>query len=706
MQLHRLAALAVVACAVAALAAAGGATAAAPATRAAAPVPSLTPKATAALWRRLVHERPSRSFRSTGDCRPLRAVFYAPTDWLRLTTKLAAAASPCAQYFVSVPPLVSDKSQPRADQAWRIRALGPNFHALAEIHVAGWTTWLANNPGRTWYDAGVEARRRMAAAGYQVSLGDGWALNELSSAVRVGNGNARANMRTFLRGLYEGDGTLPRVRGAVFITGMNQGTGELSVYQARLQDWYEDAAFWEELSAYVSDWSQELYGDVRTYAAPGVPLDVRRDSLNDYLQHQVALARVAPPAASAAASFLETASSPLGNAAWAYDAAFGWTAVSAELMQHYVSAQTYALRTAGNARFGFAWSPKNLFALPTADFAAQTDALLERLATAIRDSGFDGADLGACGTSWCAGDLDGAALATQWRTFDAWKPSQLAFTTAQTALVAGTETSYTIELRTATGVPYAAGLPVTVSLRTTSPGGRFATTGEWTPALDATIPNGAASVTFRYHDTIAGTTSLTASATGKVPATLAVDVAAAPLSRVAVAPSSVSLEPGDSATLTATTTDAYGNAVSAAVAWSTTAPGTLSDATGASTTFHAGTGGGSGSVTATASDVAGSASVVVSGGARVESISYVRISGGFRMTVRVVDAAGRAVPGATVGYSIRRNGVAYVTSSGVTGADGTVSRSLSVPSGCYTAAVTSISVPGWDGTTPPNSFCK
>ena len=706
MQLYRLTALAVVACAAVALAAAGGAAAAAPKTRAAAPVPSLTPKATAALWRRLVRERPSRTFRATGDCRPLRAVFYAPTDWLRLTTKLAAAASPCAQYFVTVPPLVADKSQPRVDQAWRIRALGPSFHALAEIHVAGWTTWLANNPGKSWYDAGVEARRRMAAAGYDVSLGDGWALNELSSAVRVGNGNARANMRSFVRGLYEGDGTLPRVRGAVFITGMNQGTGELSVYQARVQDWYEDAGFWEDMSAYVSDWSQELYGDVRSYAVPGAALDARRDSLDDYLQHQVTLARVAPSSASAAATFLQSASSPLANAAWAYDAAFGWTAAPVDLMQHYVSAETYALRSAGNDRFAFAWSPKNLWALPTAEFTAQTDALLDRLAAAIRDSAPDGADLGACGTSWCAGDLDGATLATQWQTFDAWKPSQLAFTAAPASLVAGTEGSYTVELRTATGIPYAAGLPVTVSLRSTSPAGAFATTGDWTPALDVTIPNGAASVTFRYRDTAAGSASLTASAAGKAAAGSSVDVAAAPLARVVVAPASVALEPGGSVELTATTTDAYGNAVAGDVSWSTSAPGSLSSATGPTTTFQAGSAGGSGAVTATSGGVAGNASITVSGGARVESVTYVRISGGFQLTLRVVDAAGRAVSGAAVGYRIRRNGVTYLTRSGVTAWDGTVSLATSVPSGCYATTVTSVSTPGWDGTTPPNSFCK
>ena len=87
----------------------------------------------------------------------------------------------------------------------------------------------------------------MAATGYDVAAGDTWALNELSSAVRQGTGNARANMRAFLNGLYDGDGTLPTARGTVFIAGIGQGTTDLSLYQARLQDWYEDAGFWSDL---------------------------------------------------------------------------------------------------------------------------------------------------------------------------------------------------------------------------------------------------------------------------------------------------------------------------------------------------------------------------------------------------------------------------------------------------------------------------
>src|SRR5215211_1293992 len=103
-------------------------------------VPSLEPEQTQAEWAALVRARSERPEEpaAPGSCRPLRAVFYTATDWLRLTTKLATTPSPCAEYYISIPPLVSDKSQPRPDQAWRIRALGPAYHAAAEMNVTGW----------------------------------------------------------------------------------------------------------------------------------------------------------------------------------------------------------------------------------------------------------------------------------------------------------------------------------------------------------------------------------------------------------------------------------------------------------------------------------------------------------------------------------------------------------------------------------------
>jgi hypothetical protein len=485
------------------------------------PVPSLTPAKTAKLWRQLVQRPPV--FHQGADCTPLRAVFYAGTDWLRLATRLAANASPCALYFISVPPIVADKSQFRTDQAWRIRALGRQFHALAEVNVSGWSNWVAAN-GSTWDEAGREARRRMAAAGYDVDLGDSWVVNELSSAVRQGVGGARANMRSFIRGLYEGDGTVPAARGAVFVIGMSQATGELSVYQSRLQDWYEDAPFWDDMSAYVSDWSQELYGDVRNWAVPGADAATRAAPLNDYLQHEVALARAAPASASAAGSFLSAAYNPLANAAWAYTSAFGWTDVPSELMQSYVSSQASALRSFNGSRFGFAWAPKNLNALPAADFAAQTEAILDRLAVAI-----SGAD--ACAPTWCGGDLDGSAFNTGWQTFATWKPSLLAFTTEPQTIAAGSPSGpLTVEQRTNTGLAYTAGLPVSVTYASSSAGGSFSTSasGPWTPTLTVAIASGTSAVSVYYSDTQAGSPTITVSATGRVATTQVETIAPAP----------------------------------------------------------------------------------------------------------------------------------------------------------------------------------
>src|SRR5205085_11717923 len=81
------------------------------------PVPSLQPSATKRLWRKLVRRQRARRrvVAATGDCRPLRAVFYTQTDWMRLATKLAANPSPCAQYYFSFPSFADDHTQVRTD---------------------------------------------------------------------------------------------------------------------------------------------------------------------------------------------------------------------------------------------------------------------------------------------------------------------------------------------------------------------------------------------------------------------------------------------------------------------------------------------------------------------------------------------------------------------------------------------------------------
>ena len=548
---------------------------------------------------------------------------------MRLATKLAANASPCAQYYFSIPSLADDHTQLRSDQAWRIRALGPQFHAMAEISMSAWGTWVADN-GSTWYQAGVEARRRMVAAGYDVNLGDTWAVNEFSSAVRQGASTARADARNFVHGLYDGDGTQPPVRGTVFISGMGQGTLNFSVYKPNLEGWLTDSAFWADMNRYVSDWSQELYGDFRNYGVAGAPLATRRDYLNDYLQHVIVHANVGPDAAATARSYLQTASSPLANAAWQWDSGFGWTLVSAAQMEDYVSAQTYALRYYGAAtqptgadHWGFAWAPKNTSAMPTTDFNTQSGEIIDRLASAIHDSDQspDATNPGrnACGTTqnWCVTDISGAWFNDGWKTFTYWGQLALAFTTAPQTLSAGSPSGpMTVQLH-ASGTAQTSASNVGVTLSSSSPQGAFSTSGSgpWTSMLSLTIPAGSStSPSFYYEDTRAGSPVLTASASGPGSGTQTETVNPAPLASVTVSPSSASVTAGGAQAFAATGADAYGNAVSVAGAsWSVSPAGlgTVSPTSGSSTSFTAGPTTGSGSVIATVGSIPGSASVTV-----------------------------------------------------------------------------------------------
>jgi hypothetical protein len=444
----------------------------------------------------------------------LRVVFYSPADWLRLATKLKAHDVPCAQYYVSVPPLAADKTTFRRDQPWRIRALGANFHAVAEISYNGWARWIAAN-GKTWYDAGVEARTRMAAQGFDIGAGDTWAVNESSSAVRTGAGAARQNLRDLVRGLYTGNGGRA-AKGIVFVVGVGQSSTSLPTYKGTLQLWFDDDAFWSDMSAYVSDWSQEVYGDVMKYAVAGATPDVRRDELNAWLQHPLSLANAAPAEATTARSFLQAAYSPLGNAAWRYGAGagFGWTDVATEVMQDYVSAQTYAMRSAGT-RLGFAWTPKRPDGISSTQFAAESGALLDRLATAIHDSA--SAPEAAC-AAICTASLAGASFNEGWSDFATWLPAELDIVSPAVTAVAGSSAGpLTVRLRLA-GIARPDTQPVSVTLTSSSPAGAFATSadGPWTSTLTLQIPVGSTDASFYYRDAAVGSPSIGVSAPGRV----------------------------------------------------------------------------------------------------------------------------------------------------------------------------------------------
>jgi hypothetical protein len=690
------------------------------------PIPSLEPRATGLLWQQLVTH--PRAFRAQGDCRPLRGVFYAATDWLRLATKLAANASPCAQYYISIPPVVADKTTFRPDQAWRIRALGANFHALAEFHWTTWSRWVAST-GSTWYDAGVEARRRMAEAGFDVGAGDTWVVNEFPSTVRTGAGSARTNAREVVRGLYEGAGSR-HARGVVLIVGIGQQTNNVSVYQTNLQNWLADQAFWTDMSTYVSDWSQEAYGDVRRYAVPETPITTRRDYLNDYLQYTGVVARAGPPTIELARTFLSGAFSPVANAAWQWDSGYGFTNVSVDTMKSFVSAQVYALRSFSVAaglpqdHWGFAWQPRNTAALPATDFASQTGAILDRLGAAIRDSAqpVDPNDpgSGACGPPgqdlYCEGDLEGAQFTELWKSFRSWSEPVLTFTTSPQELTAGQSSdALGVSLISSTGEPQLTELPVAVGLASSSQQGRFSLSpgGPWTTTLAVAIPAGSSSLPpVYYSDTHAAQPQVSAKALGATTATQLETVAPGPLAKIRIEPSPASLAPYRSRSLTTVASDAFGNSVPPAEARWTVRPARLVEVkpeSGTTTTVTAGGRGGSGRLTATAGGgVSAVTRLIVSPGTiHAPSIRYEVRGRRLRVTATVLEARREPARAVLTSVTVRRNGIAAFSGRKRTDRDGRVTYVLRAEKGCYRTTVTEITGPGyrWNGKTPRNRLC-
>ena len=306
------------------------------------------------------------------------------------------------------------------------------MHAIAEFNITGWTSWVAAGNG-TWYDAGVEMRNRMTAAGFDVNAGDIWGVNEFSSAVRRGDGTARADMRDLLRGLATAGGSGPFVEGVVWTVGIGQPTADLTTYKTNLKGWLQDAGFWSDVNQYVRFWSQEVFGDMRNWAVPGSDLSTRRDRLVDYNEHASVLSEVSPPELADMKATIRTTDAPLANGSWAWASGYGNTVGPLAQMQAFVSSQVYALRSyQGRASwrdgdaFGFSWAPQNLAALglTASQFTTQSAALLDQLAAAIHasDTPSDDPGLAACGPdgSWCATDIAGATFNLGWRIFGTW----------------------------------------------------------------------------------------------------------------------------------------------------------------------------------------------------------------------------------------------------------------------------------------------
>lgn len=395
------------------------------------------------------------------NCRvPVEAVFWTGSDWIRLASALADDPSPCGEYWVSIPPAAADKTRLRFLQDDLVRALG--IHPVAEMTLGegtGWANWV--QAGRTWFDAGVEFRRRMAEAGYDVTAGETYLINEFDQTTmrdadrtdgRPWPGFRRSDMRDLMRGLYYGLPGMPTSAGvAEFgIAFRHQDVPFVEQYRQELQGFLTDAAFWGDVDRYIRWVAVENYADTRLWGVPGSSRDERRRHLEDYIFHVMELARTGPESVETARDVLERKYLPLVNAGWRARGGdqFQWvtghgnTIVDEATMKHFVSEQVYAVRHhAGShpqgapaGRIGFSWQPCNRTRADdagpcpafTIEFISSLDAITARIAEAIHYSFRQGgaSPVGACHPprsqeDWCDGIRPDAAFTENWSSF-AW----------------------------------------------------------------------------------------------------------------------------------------------------------------------------------------------------------------------------------------------------------------------------------------------
>jgi hypothetical protein len=96
--------------------------------------------------------------------------------------------------------------------------------------------WLAAHPGKTWRDAGTEARRRMERLGYET-----WAINEFMLPI-ASDPTVRRQMASFAQGLAAGK--RPLLRGVLFHVAPFQRSSDVAAYKRQLEGWLTDSPFW------------------------------------------------------------------------------------------------------------------------------------------------------------------------------------------------------------------------------------------------------------------------------------------------------------------------------------------------------------------------------------------------------------------------------------------------------------------------------
>jgi hypothetical protein len=278
----------------------------------------------------------------------------------------------------------------------------------------------------TWYEKGVEFRRRMEKQGYDISAGDTWAINEVPSTFRS-DPDVRVHVRDAIRGLFEGPRGAPNVRGAVFLEGMGSGLTNTGPYKANLEDTLSADAFFDAVSPKTRWWGQETYVSPHDVCVRGANPGVQAEHINAFSHHVSLLAAAAPGAtANKAQSLFERAYTPLLNMVAKSDA-YNTDGVSIDEMRDFVSNQVYAQRAwaithpGQPRRIGLGWS-WHRDRVSEAEIKLLAKRIARSIAGAYAANG--GGAARACSPSgaftFCHCALAGAQFNNAWATFEHW----------------------------------------------------------------------------------------------------------------------------------------------------------------------------------------------------------------------------------------------------------------------------------------------
>jgi hypothetical protein len=401
---------------------------------------------------------------TTAACtKRVEIVFWTANRWRVLMDALAANPAACADYYISIPPADGNNTILRAGSVYReVRDLGPQFHSVAEMRLGGPTAWARNwvaAGNGTWYDAGVEFRRKMAAINFRPELGHTWLLNEFDYTTRrdqavhadgLTPGYTRTAMRDLIRGLYEGAPGMVPAPGIVEIgiSQSHQTLTDVPAYKEQMKEWLLDGDFWNDMAGKVPWLAHEVYADTRRHGVPGSRLEERRGHLFDYQQHLFELVRAGGSRVLPARAFFNEAFMPFTNGGGyvalggdpPFESGHGNTQVPLDQMMRFVSEQVNAVEyyaerhfdAAATRRIGFSWQPVNNPRspdgpeVPGPEFEAAVVQQAAHIAAVLAATyGPGGTSKSAClretGTDWCAMQRPGAEFTDAWELFSVWK---------------------------------------------------------------------------------------------------------------------------------------------------------------------------------------------------------------------------------------------------------------------------------------------